>query len=127
MANESGKVNPFREALVPLRFSSGAAIECVVDTGFDGGLMLPQSLAEDLQIQLLGELVFEMVGGAKVSAPVGLGNIEWLHKLREIEVILGQGIDVLIGTELLVGTTLTIDYITSVVTISDEPSDGTYS
>lgn len=89
--------------------------------------MLPRSLAEDLQIQLLGELVFEMVGGAKMSAPVGLANIEWLHKLREIEVILGQGDDVLIGTELLVGTTLTIDYITSVVTISDEPSDGTYS
>ena len=89
--------------------------------------MLPRTLAEDFQIQLLGELVFEMVGGAKMSAPVGLGNIEWLHKLRDIEIILGQGNDVLIGTELLVGTTLIIDYASNVVTISDEPSDGTYS
>ena len=89
--------------------------------------MLPRTLAEDLQIQLLGELVFEMVGGAKMSAPVGLGNIEWLHKLREIEVILGQGDDVLIGTELLVGTTLIIDYAANVVTISDEPSNSTHS
>jgi predicted aspartyl protease len=101
MANESGKVNPFREALIEVKFPGGAAIECVVDTGFDGGLMLPRTLAEGLQVHLLGELVFEMVGGARMSAPVGLANIEWLNKSREIEVILGRGNDVLIGTELL--------------------------
>lgn len=79
--------------------------------------MLPRSLAEDLQIQPVGELVFEMVGGTRMSAPVGLANIEWLTEQKEIEVILGSGNDVLIGTELLVGTTLTIDYTAKVVTI----------
>ncbi|HEX3280938.1 MAG TPA: hypothetical protein VHR36_06865 [Pyrinomonadaceae bacterium] len=122
MANESGKVNLFREALIEVKFSAGASIECVVDTGFDGGLMLPRTLADGLQIQLLGELVFEMVGGARMSAPVGLANIEWLNKAREIEVIPGGGNDVLIGTELLAGTSLTIDYTSSVVTISDRPN-----
>jgi clan AA aspartic protease len=117
MANESGKVNLSREALIEVRFPGGASIECVVDTGFDGGLMLPRTLAEGLQIQLVGELVFEMVGGARMSAKVGLANIEWLNEPREIEVILGRGNDVLIGTELLVGTTLTIDYTARVVTI----------
>jgi clan AA aspartic protease len=117
MANESGKVNSFREAIIKVKFPGGASIECVVDTGFDGGLMLPLTLADGLQIRILGELVFEMVGGARMSAPVGLANIEWLNEPREIEVILGSGNDVLIGTELLAGTTLTIDYTAELVTI----------
>lgn len=81
--------------------------------------MLPRTLAERFQIQLVGELVFEMVGGARMSAPVGLANIEWLNEAREIEVILGKGNDVLIGTELLAGITLTIDYAARGVKISD--------
>jgi clan AA aspartic protease len=117
MVNESGKVNRFREAVIEVKFPGGASIECVVDTGFDGGLMLPRTLAEGLQIQLVGELVFDMVGGARMSAPVGLVKIEWLNEQREIEAILGKGNDVLIGTELLAGTTLTIDYTARVVTI----------
>ena len=117
MARESGKVNLFREALIAITFPGSAAIECVVDTGFDGGLMLPRILAEHLQIQVVGELVFEMVGGARMLAPVGLANIEWLNEEREIEVILGNGNDVLIGTELLAGTILNIDYSAGVVTI----------
>jgi hypothetical protein len=85
--------------------------------------MLPRTLAEGLQIQILGELIFEMVGGARMSAPVVLANIEWLDQRQEIEVILGRGNDVLIGTELLAGTILTIDYIAKVVTISDAPAN----
>ena len=79
--------------------------------------MLPRTLAEGFEIQLLGELMFEMVGGVRMSAPVGLAKIKWLNKPGEIEVILGPGNDVLIGTELLAGTTLTIDYNAGVVTI----------
>lgn len=85
--------------------------------------MLPRTLAEGLQIQILGELIFEMVGGARMSAPVGLANIEWLDQQQEIEVILGSGNDVLIGTELLAGTILTIDCIAKVVAISDAPAN----
>ena len=116
MAKESGKVNSFREALIEVRFPS-ASIECVVDTGFDGGLMLPRSLTEHLEIQFVGELVFEMVGGARMLAPVGLTKIEWLSEVKEVEVIIGEANDALIGTELLIDTKLTVDYVARVVTI----------
>jgi hypothetical protein len=49
MANESGKVNLFREALIEVKFPGSAAIECVVDTGFDGGLMLPRTLIPSMR------------------------------------------------------------------------------
>lgn len=55
MALESGRVNSYKEALVLVRFSEGAAIECVIDTGFDGGLVLPRALVSQIQIATIGE------------------------------------------------------------------------
>jgi clan AA aspartic protease len=118
MAHESGSVNSSREALIEVRLSSGEAIECVVDTGFDGGLMLPRAFADHLQFPIIGRLAFEMVGGTRMFARVGLANIEWLDEVRQIEIVVSDGSDALIGTELLTGTTLNIDYAAHVVTIS---------
>jgi clan AA aspartic protease len=118
MALESGTVNSHREALVLVRFRDGTAIDCVVDTGFDGGLMLPRSFVSELQIPIIGELTFEMVGGARMSAEIGLGDIEWLGEAREVEVIVSEAEDALIGTELLIAATLIIDYSSSRVEIS---------
>src|SRR6185369_7563637 len=118
MALESGRVNSFREALVMVRFGSGSVIECVVDTGFDGGLMLPRAVLSQIQIEISGRLTFEMVGGATISAEVGLSEIQWLGKLQQVEVIVSESDDVLIGTELLIASTLTIDYSSGTLTIS---------
>ena len=98
------------EALVQVHFQGGEEIECVLDTGFDGGLMLPRAFAAQFQIPVIGELTFEMVGGAKMSAEIGLTDIDWLGELRKVEVIISEGNDALIGTELLIATTLVIDY-----------------
>jgi clan AA aspartic protease len=118
MALESGRVNSYREGLVLVRFGDGAVIDCVVDTGFDGGLMLPRSFVSQIQFAMIGELTFEMVGGARMSAEVGLTDIDWLGRLRQVEVIVSEGDDSLIGTELLIGTTLVIDYPSSSLAIS---------
>lgn len=118
MALESGRVTSYREALVRVRFRDGAALECVVDTGFDGGLMLPRAFASQIQIALIGQLTFEMVGGARMSAEVGLTAIDWLGRWRQVEVIVSEGDDALIGTELLIATTLVIDYPSGSLAIS---------
>lgn len=118
MALESGRVNSYREALVLVRFRDGAAIECVVDTGFDGGLLLPRGFVSQIQIQIIGELTFEMVGGTRMSAEIGLADIDWLGRLRQVEVVVGEGDDALIGTELLINTTLVIDYASGNLAIS---------
>jgi len=82
----------------------------LVDTGFDGGLMLPRAFADHLHCPIVGRLAFEMVGGTRLFAPVGLVNIEWLYEVRQIEIIVSEGSDALIGTELLQKTMLLIDY-----------------
>jgi clan AA aspartic protease len=125
MALESGRVNSHREAVVLLRFRNGAVIECVVDTGFDGALMLPRVFVPKIQIAIIGELTLEMVGGARMSADVGVTDISWLERWRQIEVIVSEGEDALIGTELLIATTLTIDYQSSSLAISTRENIST--
>lgn len=47
-----------------------------MDTAFDGGLMLPRAFVSQIQIPIVGELTFEMVGGAGMSAEVALTDID---------------------------------------------------
>jgi len=118
MPQESGNVNAFREAFVGIRLAHGNAFLCVIDTGFDGALILPASVAEHLALPVVGRLAFELVGGARMTADVALGEIEWLGERRSVEVIMSEGDDALVGTEMFEGAILTIDYANRLVTIS---------
>jgi len=118
MPQESGSVNAHREAIVEIRFVQGDIFECVVDTGFDGAIILPASFVGGLNLPIVARLVFELVGGARMSANVALGEIEWLGESRRVEVILSEANDALPGTEMFEGATLVIDYPNRSVLIS---------
>src|SRR2546428_14101214 len=118
MPQESGSVNTVREATVQTRFVRCASFECVVDTGFDGALILPASVAKYLALPVIARLVFELVGGGRMAADVALGEIEWLGQRQTVEVIMSQGNDALIGTEMFEGAKLVVDYANRMVAIS---------
>ena len=118
MPQESGNVNAHLEAVIEIRFVEGETFECVVDTGFDGALILPASVAQSLNLPTVARLAFELVGGARMTADVALGEIEWLGQRHTVEVILSESDDALIGTEMLDGATLYIDYADRSVTIT---------
>ncbi len=90
----------------------------VVDTGFDGALILPASVAKHLALSVIARLVFELVGGARMAADVALSEIEWLGQRRTVEVIMSEGSDALIGTEMFEGAKLVVDYENRLVVIS---------
>ena len=58
----------------------------------------------------MGRLAFSLVGDARMTADVALGEIEWLGQRRTVEVIVSRGEDALIGTEMLDSALLVIDY-----------------
>lgn len=118
MPEESGSVNAFREAMVEIRFVDGKSFECVIDTGFDGALILPAPFVKLLSLPIVARLAFELVGGLRMNADVALGEIEWLGQRRAVEVILSESEDALIGTELFEGATLVIDFADRAVRIS---------
>jgi clan AA aspartic protease len=118
MAEESGRVTAGREALLRLRLSVGETVECLVDTGFTGALVLPQELVTRLNLPIVGREVFEMVGGRRFVAGVALAEVEWLGRRRTFRVIIAE--DILLGTEMLDSCHLAVDYVAHTVTVSDE-------
>jgi clan AA aspartic protease len=91
-----------------------------LDTGFTGALVLPQSLIARLNLTIAGRQMFEMVGGRQFVAGVALAEVEWLGAAKTVRVIVSE--DTLLGTELLDGTKLMIDYVAHTLTISGEES-----
>ena len=120
MAKETGRVTATREALLRLQLTSGETVECLIDTGFTGTLVLPQGLVTRLNFPIVGREVVEMVGGRQFIASVAFADIEWLEETHTVRAIVSE--DTLLGTELLDGTQLMIDYIAHTVMISDEES-----
>jgi clan AA aspartic protease len=118
MSRESGKVTQSREARLGVRFAGGTVAECVIDTGFDGALLLPRATVERLGLPVVGRLVFQVVGGTRTSAEVALAEVDWLGATRVFEVIVGEGGDSLLGTEMLDGARLIIDYAEQSLTIT---------
>jgi predicted aspartyl protease len=72
MAKETGRVTATREALLRLRLSAGETVECLIDTGFTGALMLPQALVTRLNLTIVGREVFEMVVGGSLLPALSL-------------------------------------------------------
>lgn len=120
MPSLAGRINERLEPIVTVRLVGGPAgwteVECVVDTGFIGAaLVLPQDIVEELGLAIIGHEEFEMVGGVRASADVAIGQVEWLGEVRRVSVIVSESY--LIGSRLLDGTRLTVDYASRTVSI----------
>jgi clan AA aspartic protease len=120
MATEIGSITHSREPIIPLRLSNDLVVECVVDTGFSGGLMLPAETLGRLGIPIIGKETFELVSGQFLVASLALMEIQWLGERRLVRVVVSEGYDSLIGTELLDGNRLVINYVENTVTLTDE-------
>jgi clan AA aspartic protease len=122
MAREDGSVNGQLEAWLRVQATNGEIIECLIDTGFNGALVLPRADAVRLNLTVLGRAPIIGVGRARLVADIAELEIEWLDQTRAVEVIISDGDDSLLGTELLDGNRLVVDYIAYTVTVSDEVS-----
>lgn len=120
MAHEDGSVNAQLEAWLRVQATNGEIIECLIDTGFNGALVLPRADAVRLSLTVLGRVPIIGVGRARLVADIAELEIEWLGQSRAVEVIISDGDDSLLGTELLDGSQLIVDYIAYSVTVSDE-------
>ena len=118
MPHETGNVNASGEACISIRFASGETHECIVDTGFDGALFLPRTLIQRLGLPILGREPVGWVNQSYADMDISLAAIEWLGEARTFGGIVSDGSDALIGTELLKGTRLLIDYVVGTVSIN---------
>ena len=120
MAREEGSVNAQLEAWLRVRSSIGELIDCLIDTGFDGSLVLPRSQANRLNLTVLGRVPIIGVSRIRSIADIAELEVEWLGESRAVEVIISDGDDSLIGTQMLDGSRLVVDYMNYIVTVSNE-------
>ena len=69
---------------------------------------------------LLGQVPIIGVSRARLIADIAELEVEWLDERRTVEVIISEGEDALVGTGMLDGTQLLIDYVAHTVTVSEQ-------
>lgn len=95
-----------------------AAVEAILDTGFEGEICAPVELAVSLGLELVGTDVVELADGSQKQEFLFAGEVNFLGKKQEVVISLTDGEDTLIGTELLADCTLSVDFQTGKVLLS---------
>jgi len=85
-------------------------LDAIVDTGFNGDICIPITLA--VQLGLILEYVHEveLADGSRKRVPVYSCDIELNGLKKRAEVILTDGTDALIGANMLKTSTITVNY-----------------
>ncbi len=112
----AGHLTPKRLAVVPI-VVDGTALDAVVDTGFDGGLQLPDVMATVVQRAHLRQEGYQYPDGRVVTYDIYLVGVELGGEDVVTEAIFSPSDEVLVGSKLLADYRLTIDYPAGVVTL----------
>ncbi len=86
-----------------------AEISAVIDTGFMGALLLPDSLARHLNLPQIDQEVLKMADGSLVRFAVHEAVITWQEEEQTVAAHVADG-DILIGIELLRGNVGNIEF-----------------
>ncbi|MEM8944244.1 MAG: clan AA aspartic protease [Planctomycetota bacterium] len=118
-----GKVDEFGRALISIVLRSAnedasQSIEVWIDTGFNGDLVLPQQVIEDLELRPSGTLKAVLADGSEVALRRYTCTIAWFEHQRELEVVANEGEYPLLGVGLLLGRDLQVSYRTGAISIS---------
>ena len=83
-------------------------IEAILDTGFNGTIMLPENLIETLSLEKIGNAEYALADGTISNADIFKTEISWNNQKSEIAVVSSPSNLTLVGMELLnnVKTTL---------------------
>ena len=117
---ESGKVNEQLEPCIFVEFENGKNVELLIDTGFNGSVCLPRSLMSELGLKKISEEEIFGIGLHTEVVDIAIANIIWFGRQTEIEVLINDGDDRLLGSELLDGKILKINYRNKKVAIADK-------
>lgn len=76
-------------------------IDVLVDTGFNGELMLTKEKIKELSLSFIGDDEYMTASGDVMPTTVHIGLIRWFGRTRKIAVLATSGKANLIGMELL--------------------------
>jgi len=108
--------SPYVEVMVFGNRSQAVTI-ALLDTGFSSDLCLPIEIGVLLGLELRNVVEMELADGSVNLEPVYTGQVDWDGELRNVDVTLTFSDEALIGTGLLEGKSVNIDFRTGEVII----------
>lgn len=119
----TGKIEEgiYPRVLIAAVTSAGNIFEkMLVDTGFDGEVAIHYNNADRFELELQDYLNIEYASGDSVDEIYGYAKILWHGEIREVEIILSGDEEPSIGTRLLNGCVMTMNFIDNTLAI-DKP------
>ncbi len=77
MAQEKGVVNENLEAVLSIKLENGSRIDCSLDTGFNGLLLLPRKFVEENALEIVGAESIVMVENHTTEVAIASGTVVW--------------------------------------------------
>jgi len=100
--------------------SGNSAEKVLVDTGFDGEVAMHYDDADRFQLELVAPVDVQYASGDEQEELYCYGKILWFGETRKVEILLSSDNERSIGTLLLDGCIMTMNFIQNTVTI-DKP------
>ena len=118
----NGHVDEKQRALIAVRLAAPSGerfAQCWawIDTAFNGSLVLPKSIVDELQLPMESSAEAVLADGSKVAMETYGCQVEWFGRNYDTQVVTNDGEYALLGTILLTGRRLEIDYANGVVNI----------
>jgi clan AA aspartic protease len=88
-----------------------------IDTAFDGHLVFPHNLIRELALTELAETEAVLADGSRVSLNTYLCYVEWFGTHTPLQVVANEGRFPLLGTGLLDGHVLHVDFVKKTLTL----------
>lgn len=110
-----GHVDEKCRALVAIRIAAPDRDEFVqcwawIDTAFNGSLVLPRNTAAELQLPMESSAEAVLADGTRVAMETFGCKVEWFGRAYDTQIVTNDGEYALLGTILLSGRRLEIDY-----------------
>jgi len=109
--------SPYIEVIVFGNNGQAVTVVALLDTGFSGDLYLPMEIGVMLGLELRSMVETELADGTVSLEPVYTAQADWDGELRRAYVLLTRSDEALLGTRLLEGKSVNIDFCSGEVII----------
>ena len=89
--------------------ATGEELDLIVDSGFNGEVVLPKRLIARLKLPNDGTMFSLLANGSVVETEVHIGEIIWFGKILEVRIQATDSHEGLLGTELFQGCIVEFD------------------
>lgn len=96
----------------------GHSVKALVDTGYDGYLMLPETLTESLRLEYLADTKYQTADGKVAYGSTYLAEIFWFGKKIQTEVDSTKGDFALLGMGLIYACLLLMEPVKNILLLS---------